>query len=653
MSGLYGNVCGGFGNPKTYVLTDENGKEITGVLVDNLTVFTATPEDVRSGKVFAGDEGVKTGTNTSMTGGGIEDVEWHQCPQLVRNFINQVTYSSNDYDTSEIVNYAPATAVASNYKPIGQTVGNVTYYNQVPNILTAYAENNYAGTLKPLDRLRWINTTTWNVRDLGGWSCDGGTVKYGLLFRGGEPSKNDYKVLVEELGVRWDLNLRGKTEATWTSSPLGEDVHFVCADEYNWYEAKVNDAWKTNIRCIFDAVTHNEPVYFHCAAGADRTGTLACVLEGLLGMSQSDIDKDYELTSFYSGTNTDNAARRRNEDDWKGLIIDINSYSGSTFRDRCINFVAQLGFTAEEINAYRKAMINGSPETVTPSVSTFTVTNTLSGVTSSNSDSSVTQYQSYSAIIKPNNNHIIKDVKIVMNGTDITVTSWDGKITNLYEIVKLNLIGCSSDNQNVKVIKGQSYAANITALDNYTLKGATISITMGGTDVSTYYSEGRITIPEVTGNIVITIEAVEQQTTNLFDYNSAVLYTPNGSNAFILNTTPDNFGSKQDGVIITSKDRYNNTVVWSCDTLKNLSAGTYVFRGKFKQDTAGASAIAVFSDNANNRLFKNSLSVGNTYKDFEYNFTLSSTATVYICAQNDAAASGNAYLSNAEIVLKA
>ena len=53
MSGLYGNVCGGFGNPKTYVLTDENGKEITGVLVDNLTVFTATPEDVRSGKVFA------------------------------------------------------------------------------------------------------------------------------------------------------------------------------------------------------------------------------------------------------------------------------------------------------------------------------------------------------------------------------------------------------------------------------------------------------------------------------------------------------------------------------------------------------------------------------------------------------------------------
>lgn len=64
MSGLYGNATGGFGNPKTYILTDNNGKEITGVLVDNVTVFDATPEDVRVDKVFASDEGVQTGVDT-------------------------------------------------------------------------------------------------------------------------------------------------------------------------------------------------------------------------------------------------------------------------------------------------------------------------------------------------------------------------------------------------------------------------------------------------------------------------------------------------------------------------------------------------------------------------------------------------------------
>lgn len=59
----YGNPVGGFCYPKTYILTDEDGNEMaTGVVVGEKTVFTATDNDVRLGKVYAGDEGVKTGT---------------------------------------------------------------------------------------------------------------------------------------------------------------------------------------------------------------------------------------------------------------------------------------------------------------------------------------------------------------------------------------------------------------------------------------------------------------------------------------------------------------------------------------------------------------------------------------------------------------
>lgn len=61
---FYGNPVGGFCYPKTFVLTDPNGTEVTGVVVDNLTVFDATPADVKVGKVFASDEGVQTGTDT-------------------------------------------------------------------------------------------------------------------------------------------------------------------------------------------------------------------------------------------------------------------------------------------------------------------------------------------------------------------------------------------------------------------------------------------------------------------------------------------------------------------------------------------------------------------------------------------------------------
>lgn len=47
--------------PKTYIFVDENGKEVAGVLVEEKTIFDATVNDVREGKVFAGDTGVKTG----------------------------------------------------------------------------------------------------------------------------------------------------------------------------------------------------------------------------------------------------------------------------------------------------------------------------------------------------------------------------------------------------------------------------------------------------------------------------------------------------------------------------------------------------------------------------------------------------------------
>ena len=453
----------------------------------------------------------KMGFVPSSGGGQVtsQAIEWHQCPEAVRNYLANVTYDPSDYSTSEIANYAPSTAIVSNYKPIGTTVDGITYYNEVPNIATPFASTNIAGTLKPLDSLRYIKTNTWNVRDLGGWTCDGGTVKYGLLFRGGEPSTADYNVLVKQLGIRYDLNLRGATEAPWTKSPLGDDVFFVKADAYNWYSLANTEAWQINLRCVFDAVTHNEPIYFHCAAGADRTGTLACVLEGLLGMSQSDIDKDYELTTFYSGSDTDANARRRNESEWKGLIAEINAKSGNTFRDKCVTFAAELGFTAAEINAFRKAMIDGTPETVSPSISTFSITNTLNGVTTNNTTNEATQYQPYEAIISTQDGNAINSVTIMMNNVDITASAWQGDETLLYHKVTLNLNNCFMDNKLSRVIDGQSYGANVSPEPEYTLDGATVSITMGGTDMSNYYSGGKIAIPKVTGDIIITISAVE------------------------------------------------------------------------------------------------------------------------------------------------
>jgi protein-tyrosine phosphatase len=43
------------------------------------------------------------------------------------------------------------------------------------------------------------------------------------------------------------------------------------------------------------------PAVFHCYAGKDRTGVLAAVVLGLLGVSEEDIVQDYVLTNNYEG----------------------------------------------------------------------------------------------------------------------------------------------------------------------------------------------------------------------------------------------------------------------------------------------------------------------------------------------------------------
>lgn len=450
---------------------------------------------------------------------GAETVEWHQCPELVRNYLAAVTYDPGDYSTSQISNYAPATAVVSNYKPIGKTIGSKTFYNEEPNNETPFSTETTAGTLKPLDHLRWLNTATMNVRDLGGWTCDGGTVKYGMLFRGGEPNAADKTLMVEDIGIRHELQLRGSSEAPQQYSIWGID--FTCPETFVWMSLSNKSAWKQILRCVFDTIPFNLPLYFHCMAGADRTATVAVILEALLGINQSDIDKDYELTCFATGTGTDAQARRRDEDEYKAYIAEIKAVplpSGveDTFRNHAIYFVASLGFTADEINAFRSAMIDGTPEVISLNLESYGITNDLSYVVNNNVDTTASEYQPYNAELKVPNGYVIDSVQVKMGGVDITSAVFKGTKTNLYYAINKNLTGCSLDGKNV-VIAGQDFVAGLTADSEYTLDGATITITMGGIDMSTYYSDGKIAIPNVTGNIEITATAVSTATsyTNL------------------------------------------------------------------------------------------------------------------------------------------
>lgn len=322
-----------------------------------------------------------------------EIIVYNQMRPEVQSFIDNVTYDETDYTTSNIGDFVSGTSknipdgckikinkAGKLYVYDGATGGSMVkdsvegdnyIYNFTPDVVSCYVnvvdgDIDQIGEIKPTGNVRMINSVrTWNVRDLGGWECDGGTVKYGKLFRGGEVSPEDAPILVDYLGIKNDINLRGKREATWTTSPLGENVAFHVYDSYAWYSINNSELLKSILIDIFDSVANNEPAYFHCSAGADRTGTVAFILEAILGVNQSDMDKDYELTCFYSGVYSDAHARRRNESEWIGLVNSFSNYDGNTLRDKVVDWVLSLGFSIDTINQFRQAMINGTPEILT------------------------------------------------------------------------------------------------------------------------------------------------------------------------------------------------------------------------------------------------------------------------------------------------
>ena len=488
-----------------------------------------------------------------MTGTPTEVYTFDQRRDEVKRFLQNVTYDPNDYTTSQIPNYV--TTPSSN-RPVGATItmksagtltvvdgytgnsvtknvdaGAATIYNCTPGAVSKFvllgADSNIIqqGIIKPTGDCRMIYMTNVdNVRDLGGWSCDGGTVKYGLLFRGGEmygyltddgkQQALDMLGILKEIDLRFASDLNGRTE-----SGFGPTVDMLWVD-MTWNDLSYQKS-SGNIKAIFDPlfdyVIANKPTYFHCSAGADRTGVVALLCEAILGVSQSDCDKDYEITSFYSGASTDAEARRRNETPWTREINYLNTYAGTTFRDKVVNFMVSCGITIEKINAFRAAMIDGTPATVTADISTYTVEKTLTDVTIDNSAVSAKQYQPYMAKIATVSGKTIGNVKVTMGGVDITASVFKGTTEMLRRLVTKNLTQCASSNTRVYAIDGQSYVTTLTANIGYGIDSVTIL--MGGVDVSTYYKDGIISIPEVTGDIVITATAVAQAPayTNLLD----------------------------------------------------------------------------------------------------------------------------------------
>ena len=196
-----------------------------------------------------------------------------------------------------------------------------------------------------------------NVRDLGGWRLPGDRcIRQGLMYRSSEMNGHidisdvGRQVLIDQLKIRTDLDLRGSSEepqaaldpslVKWVNIPIGP------------YEGMVANETREKYRQIFKLFSDPSqyPILFHCWGGCDRAGTLAFLLHALLGLDRDALIRDYEWSSLSIW-----GKRSHESDEFQSLLSTLRSF-GDQEDDvgrQVETYLCSIGVTAEEIASIR------------------------------------------------------------------------------------------------------------------------------------------------------------------------------------------------------------------------------------------------------------------------------------------------------------
>lgn len=383
---------------------------------------------------------------------------YNQTNEAVRDFIDNVTYTTS-YDSSSVSTYSGRSTSYNKGYPSGvnvtTTAGTLTVVdegldktnnytvssgtNTIYNVAPTTDGGSYlvkdsngvtsCGILKPSGNVRMIyGASLKNMRDLGGWTCDGGTVKYGKLFRGSEltgPSggpqitADDKNMLLNMIGIRAELDMRESSESGGNET-FDDSISYLWNPISNYQDAVNSEAQRAKTKIALEFIMNNAvngvPTYYHCVAGADRTGTISWLLLGLLGVSQSDCDKEYELTCFPGPQRTRNT-------NLVGLPTYVMGLSGSNIKEKVLKVFRQCRVSLDLINSFRSVMSTGTPTLLTEP--TASITNNLTNATNSNNSSSTTYGQTYTGTISPNTGYVLNTVTVMMNNENVTSTVYD------------------------------------------------------------------------------------------------------------------------------------------------------------------------------------------------------------------------------------
>ena len=223
-----------------------------------------------------------------------------------------------------------------------------------------------SGSFRTAAQPRWISFpdrgfAPVNFRDLGyRKTVSGLQVRQGMVYRGADlelwrkPSRKNFDFIVNDLKIKSEIDMRYPRQvADKSNSRLGKGVKlfFRPINAYNSFTPEQCALFRDTIRIFADE--KNYPLYFHCSGGVDRTGEIAFLLNGLLGVPEEQLLEDYELSSLSL------FPRHRNIDYFKSWREKIATYApaGSPVQVQIESYLLAIGVTAEEISAIKRIML--------------------------------------------------------------------------------------------------------------------------------------------------------------------------------------------------------------------------------------------------------------------------------------------------------
>jgi len=167
-------------------------------------------------------------------------------------------------------------------------------------------------------------------------------------------SEREVARILSAYGIRSDIDLRSDDECYgMTGSPLGPSVKWFHIS-YRAYTGAFDDKGMAINKKVFDVFMDgdNYPIVFHCIGGADRTGTVAMLLEALLGVPEEELWRDYLATGFV-GIVSDKHHRKR-----FGSALDcLKKLPGETLAEKAEAFFVEIGFTKDDVRSLRERLL--------------------------------------------------------------------------------------------------------------------------------------------------------------------------------------------------------------------------------------------------------------------------------------------------------